>query len=38
MLQGDGVHPTVEGDQVIASKVAPLIINAVKLVLSRRSV
>ena len=31
MLQGDGVHPTTEGDQVIASHVAPLIINAVNL-------
>ena len=36
MLQSDGVHPTTQGDQVIANKVAPLIINAVKLVLSRR--
>ena len=36
MLQGDGVHPTTQGDQVIASHVAPLIINAVKFVLARQ--
>jgi len=36
MLQGDGIHPTTQGDQVIASRVAPLIINAVEFVLARR--
>jgi len=37
MLQGDGVHPNTQGDQVIADRVAPLIIEAVNLVLARRS-
>lgn len=36
MLQGDGVHPTIEGDQVIASHLAPLIINAVESVSTKR--
>lgn len=37
MLQGDGVHPTTEGDQVIASQIAPLIITAVESVLAGQS-
>ncbi|SPN99255.1 related to acetylxylan esterase [Cephalotrichum gorgonifer] len=29
MLQGDGVHPTIQGDQIISNHLAPLIIEAV---------